>query len=321
MSDLIGHDSQWRQLSSALAAGRLHHGLILSGPRGVGKASFARALAAQIVDPDGAHGALTRKGNHPDIIVIERLPKEMPKEGEEVDPGAERKRSITVDQIRRLQSILSKKPAISSRRAIVIDAADDFETSTSNALLKSLEEPPEGCHFLLVSHSADRLLPTIRSRCQQMAFERLSDENLRNVLQRMLPDSYSDELSALMGAGDGSPGQAMEFAGLEIAEMNAQIQAIIGSGDRDNAIRVDMAAKLALKAAQPRYEAFLRRVPSVIASFARGQEARHAAHAVDCWEKAAELASRATALTLDKKAVILEMGSLLAALNTHKQAA
>jgi len=321
MTTLIGHERQNAQLEKALSAGKLHHGLIFAGLRGIGKASAAYNLATKIVDPDGAHRALTENYTHPDILIIERPFKNDLKEGETREPDDERKRSISVDQIRKLHSTLAKMTAISDKRAVIIDAADDFEPNAANALLKALEEPPEGCHFLLVSHASDRLLPTIRSRCQIVHFDPLNDEQISAVLQALSPNSDPVELQALARAGEGSPGQAMEFAGLDIGEIEQQISAIIAGGDADNAIRFAMASKLALKAAQPRYEAFLRRVPPIIAANAKTRTAGDVIPAIDAWEKANALSARAMALTLDKKAVILEMGSLLASLNRNKQAA
>lgn len=321
MTPIVGHDRQMAQLGAALKAGKLHHAIILAGPRGAGKASFAAQFAAQIVDPEGQHSALTSGGTHPDIITIERPFKDDLKEGETRDPGDERKRSIAVDQIRKLQSRLATKAGLSNKRAIIIDAADDMSKEPSNALLKSLEEPPSGCHFLLVSHASEQLLPTIRSRCQMLHFDRLSENQMRQVLQQVRGDMPPEELEALLQVGDGLPGQALEFAGLDIAEIEGQIRQIIDSSDPDNAIRSAMASKLSLKSAQQRYEAFLRRVPTIIAAFARDCEADNALPAVEAYQKASTLAQRATALTLDKKAVVAEMGSLLAALNAHKQAA
>ena len=148
MTEYLGHDDNMRAFSGALSSGKLHHGWILAGPRGLGKAAFARNAAMLLVAPDGQHRDMIARGHHPDVITIERPPKELPKEGEELAPDAERKRSIGVDQIRSLQSRLTTRPGMADKRAIIIDAADDMERSAANALLKSLEEPPAGTSFL-----------------------------------------------------------------------------------------------------------------------------------------------------------------------------
>ena len=320
MTELIGHDDVWRQFSSALASGKLHHGWILAGPRGIGKASFALRAAAALVDPEAQYGSMIARGSHPDILWIKRLPKEPPKEDEEVDPDAELKRSISIDQIRRLQASLTTRPGLADRRAVIIDAADDLERSGANALLKSLEEPPSGTYFLLVSHASDRLLPTIRSRCQLLRFEPLGDAEMAKALGAAAPDANPHDIAALIRAGNGAPGQALDFVGLDLGSLEDAMTSIIISGDKSNELRSGLADQLALKAAQLRYEAFLRRAPALIADTTRQMSAGDALPATEAWQSASALATRAIALSLDKQSVVFQMGSLLASLQPHKQA-
>ena len=318
MINYIGHDANMRSFTAAMAAEKLHHGWILGGLRGLGKAAFARKIASMLVDPDARFSSMIENGSHPDIITVRRLPKEPAKEGEEVDPDAELKRSISVDQIRALQGALTKRPGMGDKRAIIIDAADDMERGGANALLKSLEEPPVGTYFLLISHASDRLLPTIRSRCQMLRFEPLADDEMAPALRAAMPDLDDANINALIAAGGGAPGQALEFAGLDLAELENAMSAIIATGDKSNQYRGALADKLALKAAQPRYEAFLRRVPQRIAEHARKRDAPSVLSAVDAYQEASNLAARAIALTLDKQSVVFQMGSLLASLQTHR---
>jgi DNA polymerase III subunit delta' len=320
MTNLFGHDAPWRQFSSALECGKLHHGWILGGARGLGKASFALRAAAALVDPHDQHATLIERGTHPDILIIKRLPKESAKDDEEPDVSAELKRSITVDQIRRLQSSLTTRPGMSDRRAIIIDAADDLERGGANALLKSLEEPPVGTYFLLVSHASDRLLPTIRSRCQMLRFEPLNDSDMAAALRATAPEASNDDIATLVRVGNGAPGQAIDFLGLDLRKLEDAMTSIIQTGDRSNALRSALAEQLALTAAQPRYEAFLRRAPALIAETARQQDASGALAATEAWRAASSLAGRAVALSLDKQSVVLQIGSLLASLQPHKAA-
>jgi DNA polymerase-3 subunit delta' len=270
-----------------------------------------------LVDPENAYGSMIARGSHPDILSVKRLPKEPLKEDEDIDDATEFKRSITVDQIRGLQQSLTTRPGLSNRRAIIIDAADDLERGGANALLKSLEEPPVGTFFFLVSHASDRLLPTIRSRCQILRFEALSDADMTNVLHRAVPEVGADELQALIRLGNGAPGQALDFLGLDLKEIEDAMMSILRTGDRDNALRSGLADRLALKAAQPRYEAFLRRAPSLIAEYTRKLDATQASNGVAAWEAASGLAARAIALSLDKQSVVFQMGSLLASIQAH----
>jgi DNA polymerase-3 subunit delta' len=317
MNEYVGHDKAWRQFATACDSGKIHHGWILSGPRGIGKSAFALRAAAMLVDPDNAYASMIARGSHPDILSVKRLPKEPLKEDEDIDDVTEFKRSITVDQIRGLQQSLTTRPGLSNRRAIIIDAADDLERGGANALLKSLEEPPVGTFFFLVSHASDRLLPTIRSRCQILRFEGLSDADMTNVLHRAVPEVGADELQALIRLGNGTPGQALDFLGLDLKEIEDAMMSILRTGDRDNALRSGLADRLALKAAQPRYEAFLRRAPSLIAEHTRKLDATQARNGVAAWEAASELAARAIALSLDKQSVVFQMGGLLASIQAH----
>jgi DNA polymerase III subunit delta' len=317
-SDWLGHDANWAQFSAGLAAGKLHHGWILTGPRGVGKSGFAARAAAALVDPDDRQSRLIEQRAHPDIHWIQRLAKDPPKEGETADPTAELKRSINIEQIRDIQQVLTKRPTMGAKRAVIIDAADDLERGGANALLKSLEEPPVGTYFILISHASDRLLPTIRSRCQLLRFDPLSDDEMQRALANSLPEVPANERDYLVRSGGGSPGQAMEFAGLELGEIETAMDALIAKGDIDNAIRHGLAEKLSLKAAQPRYEAFLRRVPARIAAFARTQPPAAVLPAIEAFHAAETLAARAIGISLDKQAVVFQMGSLLASLQNSK---
>ena len=249
---------------------------------------------------------------------MKRLQKEALKDDEDISDTTEFKRSITVDQIRSLQQSLTTRPGLSDRRAIIIDAADDLESGGANALLKSLEEPPIGTFFFLISHASDRLLPTIRSRCQILRFEALSDSDMTNALQRAAPEVSATEIDALIRLGNGTPGQALDFLGLDLKEIEDAMTSILRTGDRDNGLRSGLSDKLALKAGQLRYEAFLRRAPALIAEYTRTLDATQVSNGVAAWEAASSLAARAIALSLDKQSVVFQMGSLLASIQAHK---
>lgn len=318
MNGYVGHERPWRQFSTACDSGKTHHGWILAGQRGLGKSAFALRAAARLVDPENVHGNLIARGSHPDILSLKRLPKDAPKGDDDVGDSTEFKRSITVNQIRGLQQSLTTRPGLSNRRAIIIDAADDLERGGANALLKSLEEPPVGTFFFLISHASERLLPTIRSRCQMLRFEPLSGADMADVLRDAAPEASSKELEALIHLGNGSPGQALDFLGLDLKEIEDAMTSILRSGDRDNALRSGLAEKLALKAAQPRYEAFLRRAPALIAEHTRTLDIAQLKTGIAAWEAASGLAGRAIALSLDKQSVVFQMGSLLASIQAHK---
>ena len=332
MTRLLGQQAQAAAFLNAMRGERLHHAWLLTGPKGVGKASFAKAAALRLlaeaadpslgrdglaVDPEHRIARLFAARSHPDYRLVER---EVWKKPDEVLPLDERKgdealgRNIKVLQIRWLDRILSVAPSLSARRAIVIDAADDMERGAANALLKSLEEPPAGTVFFLVSHMPGRLLPTIRSRCRTLRFAPLSDADMRAALRTQLPNAGDAEIEALVHAGEGAPGQALRFAGLEIGALDAALDQLVRTGDPSNATRVSLAKALSLKAAQPRYEAFLERAPAFIAAQARGRSGPALEQALVGWSKARELASGAIGLSLDPQATVFQLGTYVAAL-------
>ena len=155
----------WREWEHALAGGRPHHAWLLSAPPGSGKTVFALAAAHRLVAPGPQTG-------HPDIVHLTHEAKNSAEERKR-DEGKpfETRRNLTVDQIRRMQARLATRPTLGSERVVIVDPADDMEKGASNALLKSLEEPPQGTTFLLVAHRPARLLPTIRSRCRMLRLD------------------------------------------------------------------------------------------------------------------------------------------------------
>jgi len=314
---LVGHDGQVATLRQAVDSGRLHHAWLLTGPEGVGKASFAIAAATRLLadaagPPIHGEGIETpenhpiahyiRAGSHPDLRILERLAK---------DKRDDLARSITIEQVRSLQGLFATTASLSARRIVIIDSIDDLERSAANALLKNLEEPPAGTLFFLVSHVPGRLLPTIRSRCRLLRFGRLSEEQMRRLLRRHLPDQPAAEIEALIIAGDGSPGRALSFAGLDIAALDEAIERLIDQGDPTNAIRSTLARQLGTRTAQARYEAYLDRVPARIAAEARRREGAALASAVALWEQARRIGESAVRLSLDQATTTFELATLL----------
>lgn len=320
MKPLFGHDAAIAAFRDGLATGRLHHAWLIAGPKGVGKALFAEKSALRVlaegaglaadtpglaVPDDNPSARLMEAGSHPDLMRLERLPK---------DTGIDLARSITVDQVRGLSRLFATTASMSPWRVVIIDAIDDLERPAANALLKSLEEPPPHSLFLLVAHASDRLLPTIRSRCRQLRLSPLDDDAMTSALRAALPEADNGEIDALRRVGQGAPGRAIAFQGLDIDRLDHAMQELAAKGDPTNARRSALAQSLSLKAAQPRYEAFLRRAPALIAAQARHRRGRALADALRLWERASDLAGGATRFSLDPQAVTFELSGMLAAL-------
>jgi len=317
VTPLCGHDGAVADFRAGLDSGRLHHAWLLAGPSGIGKALFADKAALRVLAQGGATASgldipdehpmarLVAAGSHPDLMRLERLPRES---------GTELARSITVDQVRGLQRLFGTTTSMSPWRAVVIDSIDDLERNAANALLKNLEEPPPATVFLLVSHSPERLLPTIRSRCRVLRFAPLGPDAMASALRSALPDAEDEEIAALVGIGQGAPGRAIAFRGLDIAGLDRAMAELVREGDATNARRSALAQGLALKSAQPRYEAFLARAPALIAATAKGRRGAALAEALALWERATALAGSARRLSLDPQSTVFELAGMLAAL-------
>ncbi len=319
ITPIVGHADPVAELVAAAAGGALHHAWLLTGPEGVGKASFARAAALWLLAaaPSGEglsvadrHPArsLMEAGSHPDFRLLARLPKDADKADEELA------RSITVAQVRSLGPMFATAPSMGSRRVVVIDAIDDLERGGANALLKNLEEPPGGTIFLLVSHAPGRLLPTIRSRCRPLRFGRLGRNDVLTVLDRLLPDAGDRERASLAEAAHGAPGRALRYAGLDVAGLDEALAALLATGDPTNALRLRLAKQLSGKVAQPRYAAFLDRAVGMIAETARGHSGSTLAATLDAHAAARDLAGAALGLSLDPAATVFEMAGIVARL-------
>ncbi|MDV5822421.1 AAA family ATPase [Sphingobium naphthae] len=318
MTVLVGHDTQTRALLQAARSGRMHHAWILAGTKGIGKAGVARALAlrllAEAAGPPIQSDGLAVPDSHPIRRLIEATAHPDYAELAPIEKDGVTARNISVDQVRGLQRLLQSAPSLSTRRIVVIDSADDLERGAANALLKTLEEPPADMLFLLVSHAPGRLLPTIRSRCRTLGFDALDEAAMRRVLTDVQPGMPDAELAALVRAGEGSPGQALRFAGLNLSEIEQALSDLTAGPDEGNGKRLALVKALATKSAKPRYEAFLERAPAFIAQAARHRQGAALGQALDHWEQARHLAGGAVILSLDPAAVVFELAGHVAAL-------
>jgi DNA polymerase-3 subunit delta' len=315
---LWGQDRAIGQFASAWASRKLHHAWLLAGPKGVGKASFAQAAARRVLaeaagppfdmpgietDDDHPIVKLVEAGSHPDMRWLERLT------DEETD---KLKRNISVDQVRGLAELFGLSPAMSDWRVAVIDRVDDLETSGANALLKTLEEPPPNTLFFLVSHAPGRLLPTIRSRCRRLEFDKLDDDAMTSILALHAPSLSGAERKKIIAMSFGSAGRALAFAELGLAKLEDAALAILRNGDPTNARRSELASELGKKGAGDRYAAFLELAPAIIAREARVLGGPAQQRALDAYSKARELAAVAPRVSLDPAATVFQLGGILA---------
>jgi DNA polymerase-3 subunit delta' len=220
---LTGVAVQARAIEEALERGRLHHAWLLAGPSGLGKASFAfraarRLLGARAADHGGPLGSLPddpvcrliASQSHPDLIVLERT-------GD--------RRSIAVEEVRRLPEFFAKASGLGGRRVAILDSVDDLNANGANALLKTLEEPSENGVLLLISHSPGRLLRTIRSRCRTLPFRPEGGGDFSGELADAVADEDDDEEAALAR----SPGGAARSPRPAAGELQAAAEGMLST--------------------------------------------------------------------------------------------
>jgi DNA polymerase III subunit delta' len=222
--DLIGQENAERELRRLDEAGRLPHAILLSGPRGIGKATlafrFARFLLSKsagrsdgmfgdsddeglAVDPDSTVFRRVASGGHADLLTIERA----------YDPRRRRLRTeIIVEDSREIARFFQLTAAEEGWRIVIVDGAEEMNRNAANALLKILEEPPRRALLLLVSHSPGRLLPTIRSRCRRFPLATLPRPVLMQLIGRYRPELAKPEAGAIARLAEGSIGRAVELA-------------------------------------------------------------------------------------------------------------
>lgn len=227
LSSLKGQDRVLSYLGAMINRDRLHHALLFVGQDGVGKRTAAKALANRLVcaspkDLDACgqcgHCIRFREGTHADYLVVER--------GTKSDGSLEK--MIKVDQIRNIQRSLSLKSFEGGQRVVVIFDADRMNSSTANALLKTLEEPPESVSFILTSNSLSSLLPTIISRCQMIRFAPLSIESLTKIGNALGEIGEVDRVSAIAQA-NGSASRLHRLLNPEVDAFRLECRERIGS--------------------------------------------------------------------------------------------
>lgn len=268
---LFGQDAAEATFLQAFNSKRLHHGWLISGPRGVGKATLAWRIARFLVSQpvDNAEALLPRPAatslavdlaqplqrriaalSEPRIFLCRRP----------WDAKAERlKQDITVDEVRKVKGFFNLSAADGGRRVVIVDAADEMNNSAANALLKILEEPPENATLLLVSHRPLSLLPTIRSRCRTLACRSLLPDDLAQAMQAagFAPDNQTEALATLAA---GSVGEAIRLLADDGVGLFASLIRLFSDpkGRMDRGLAIALAESCTGKAGQPRYDMALR---------------------------------------------------------------
>lgn len=319
-AEMLGHADQWTQWHAALGSARLHHGWILAGRKGLGKAAFARRAAAELVGMGGA--PVPDNNAHPDIIVLDHLPANDAEEAKRAEGKPwQAKRNITIDQIRRMQSRLTTRPTLGARRCVIIDPADDMEKGAVNALLKSLEEPPAGTYFLLIAHQPGRLLPTIRSRCRMLRFSPLDDTLIDRILCIQAPEADAVTRAAAVAAAEGSPGAALDFVTQDLGRLHAVMVRILDQGDRGFELRGELAGLIGARPDRARQQAVGELARAVLAANLDQGDRGRTQRLIAAHGEMVRLCGQLATYNFDPGLAAMEIGGLLASVAVTREAA
>jgi DNA polymerase III subunit delta' len=337
---LLGHEAAEKTLLAAHQSGRLHHAWLISGPRGIGKATLAWRFARFLLcgqheaglfggGPENLDVSSDAPGRsnfdaraHPDLFHVRRT----------LNPDTGRMRAeIAVDDVRDLGNRM--RMTSGGWRVAIVDAADEMNRNSANAVLKILEEPPPKAVLLIVAHAPGRLLPTIRSRCRRLTLQPLADDIVIRLLGDYAPELKEQERLALARLAEGSIGRALELAGAGSLELYSEMVSVLATlpeldmarlhGFAERFARRGEEANAAWRSLNYLFDGWLKGLArqsalggeaAPVVPAERGLQARLLAAAsldrwIVAWEKAAELLSGADRVNLDRKQTVL--GSFL----------
>ncbi len=337
-----GHEAAETTLRETFDSGRMHHGWLLTGLEGVGKASLAYAFARYVlatpserakapagrlaVDPQSSAARQISARSHPGLLVIRRT----------ADAKTKRISSvIRVDEVRRLKSFLQLTANEGSWRVVIVDPADDLNPSSANALLKSLEEPPTRTLFLLVTAQPGALLPTILSRCRRLDLAALPPHALLGAVTqalaqadepRELPDA-ADERVRLMALAQGSVRRLIELSETGGLSLYERLLKLLGSlPELDVAALHTLGEELGPAAAEQKFETFYGLLLDVLPRLVRAKATGRAEIAeegviaqrllrpetlaswAELWETIVRDKATTLALNLDRRSLVLQTG-------------
>lgn len=289
---LIGQDMAEAGFLDAYNTGRLHHGWLMIGPRGTGKATLAyriaRFLLSQPVEQGGGMFGEPEKptslDTDPEHPVARRIAARAEpslfvlRRGGAGSTDSDKQKNleagkfaadIRVDDVRKLNDFFNFSAAGGGRRVVIVDAADEMNEQAANALLKRLEEPPERATLLLISHQPSRLLPTIRSRCRELRLAPLNETDMAQALGQALPDTNLDK-DALAALTSGSVGEAIRMTNLSGPAIYSELVGLFASMPRmDRARALRLADAAAQRGAEDKLDMLVDLIALALARLAR----------------------------------------------------
>lgn len=327
---LVGHHAQQEEFLAAIRGARMPHAWLLSGPKGVGKASFAFLVARALLAggevghlspaADSQEGHLVEEGAHPDLFVLNRQFNQK---------TGKFRGDIPVDDARAMKQSFSLSAGRGGWRVAIIDSIDDMNKNGANALLKLIEEPPEKSLFLIVCHRPGRVLDTIRSRCRTLSFNALSEAELQEIVTDKMEAIDPNEAAAASFLAHGSAGFALSLAAFGGFDLYREMVGVLETVPRTNIEKLhQLASRFGARAEPAQFDLFCYLLIGWMHRLARSAATGEAfqpvfegeaelvnrliagqidlAGLVTLWEKVGQDANLVQALNLDKKQAVLE---------------
>jgi DNA polymerase-3 subunit delta' len=318
---LFGHRQPEQALLDAYRSGRMHHGWILAGERGIGRATLAFRVARFVfahpdpaapevkeakdlsIRPGNSHAHWLEIGAHPNLLHLHR---------EWDDRGGRYRSALSVDAVRRITPFLGTTAGEGGWRVVIVDPADDMTPSAANAILKNLEEPPKMTLFLLVTKSRGALLPTILSRCRSLNIAPLTPEETQAAVGTAAPGFAKEgDVTLAAALAGGSPRRLIELqreGGVELYRMMRQsIEG--GTSEMQLALSARASTASAVEELMDLYRGYLsRRVRGI--SEPAGVADPPAVPLVtwaELWEKATLSGSEVEEYNLDRRQFVLDL--------------
>ena len=316
---LRGQGEAEERFIEAARSGRLHHAWLLSGPRGCGKATFAFRMARyflqssrdviSITFDDLDHASASDNpifkqishGAHPNLLHM-RIPYD--------EKNKKFKTQLSIEEIRRTHGFFGTTAGGKGWRVAIVDRADDLTISAANALLKILEEPPERTLFFLLSEHPNRLLPTIRSRCQHLALKPLKHDDLIEALENAT-DAMTFDRETLMKHGNiinGSVRRAFHFESQDAGALLQDFNELINQDTYDIPKLHRFADNVSARVADEKYVFFIEFLENYLADKVRASDGRTPLVSwAEVWDKVHARISDEERLNLDRKQTVLAL--------------
>jgi DNA polymerase III subunit delta' len=319
----FGNAAAERALLDAYRGGRIPHAWLIGGPPGIGKATLAyrmtrfvlahpdpaapavQAATSLAVDPDHSAARRIAARAHGGLLVLERT---------ENESGTLRT-VITVDEVRRTIGFFGRTAGEGGWRVCIVDSADELQyPQGSNALLKTLEEPPPRALLLLVSHAPGRLLPTIRSRCRHLAMRRLAPEEIARAAAAALGREPDNEIAEASAAADGSVGRAVQLLSGDALKVRERVSELLTALPSVDALALHALGDALGRADPLAFAAFVDTVRDWLSARLGGGagEPARLAQVAEVWEKLNGAAREVEIFNLDRKPMVFAVFGLLA---------